>query len=49
MRENTNYVANIFGNYITSTKELTWVTDSENRHVSQQELFDVIDDYVEQA
>ncbi len=49
MRENNNPVNNIFGSYINTTRELTWLPETEEKRASQQDLFEVIDDYVEQA
>ena len=33
-----------------NTRELTWLKDEKNRkHVSQEELFQMVDDYIEEA
>ena len=50
MPEKIDYVKNIFEPSIMNTRELTWLKDEKNRkHVSQEELFQMVDDYIEEA
>lgn len=50
MPEKKDYVKNIFGPSIMNTRELTWLKTEKNRkHVSQEELFQMVDDYIEEA
>ncbi len=50
MPEKIDYVKNIFGPSIMNTRELTWLKEDKNRkHVSQEEMFQIVDDYIEEA
>lgn len=50
MAKATNNVKGIFGSYIMNTRELTWIKeDHKKKKPTQQELFQMVEDYIEEA